>query len=159
MLVKLGKRSTVLFMCSQWGLWRGLKPTVDWLLACAREAFECISPLVATDDPYSNMVDLDCKKHHDNTKVVAKILHDNSVRGWNVTLFSLCVRLWTSNSTYTPFCCQEVSIREVLAGSCYIFHIREEVRIVLMQVKVEELTRHMRTLNNKLGNTLLLVHY
>ncbi len=65
---------------------------------------------------------------------------------------SLCVLLWKSNSicTHAPLCCQEVCIREVLAGSCYILHIRKEVRVVLMQVKVEEFPRHMGTFNDNL---------
>jgi len=104
------------------------------------------------------------EEHQKNKTVVAEILHDDTPLGSNVqynksnsTYPYVCVLLWKSDSicTHTPLCCQEVSIRKVLAGPCYILHIRKEVRVVLMQVKVEELPWHMRTLNDKLGKILL----
>lgn len=100
-------------------------------------------------------------EHHDNTTklllryymmIVLRNLMLHLQYNQEKPCLSLCVLLWKSDSicTHAPLCCQEVGIREVLAGSCYILYVRIEVRVVLMQVEVEEFTRHMGTLNDKL---------
>lgn len=70
---------------------------------------------------------------------------------WHVTI------IWNTNHrnknhvrTDHPISSEKVSIRQILAGSFHILHLTEEVQVVLMKVQAEELSRHVRTLNNQL---------
>lgn len=52
--------------------------------------------------------------------------------------------------TDRPISSEEVSIRQILAGSLHILQLTEEVQVVLVKVEAEELSGHVRTLNNQL---------
>lgn len=51
-----------------------------------------------------------------------------------------------------PISTEKVSIRQIFAGMVHILHFREEVQVVLVEVKDEELSRHVWALNNQLNN-------
>lgn len=52
--------------------------------------------------------------------------------------------------TDRPISSEKVGIRQILAGSFHILHLAEEVQVVLVKVQAEELSGHVRTLNNQL---------
>ena len=52
--------------------------------------------------------------------------------------------------TYGPFTGEEICVWQILAGPRHVLHRGEEVQVVLVQVQVEELCRHVRALHHQL---------
>lgn len=58
-----------------------------------------------------------------------------------IRLFLFVFNVW--ERTDCPISSEKVSIRQILAGPVHILHLREEVQVVLVEVQVEELSRHV----------------
>lgn len=128
-----GTRLTFLLTSSQLGLCSGLKPTETcWELEWRR-------PLVATEEPYCPMV----------LRLWHMEIHSNFLSTFpGIQYFG--IHFSARRKTNRPIRSEEVGVGQILAGAIHVLHLGKEVQVVLMEVQVEELSRHVRTLNHRL---------